>query len=155
MSPSNRPKAPPSTAARTGPLPTDTHTVAFYRAPDGSLPARDFIDACPRTIRARLRAVVAEVAAAPPIRFAGGGLWEAMHGDMRGIFEVRIDGTPRRTHYCPYCVLDHKAKGFDKPVLAILDGRRKAFRTVLTAHDYAAVKEYADDYWSKNPRPVG
>ena len=82
-------------------------------------------------------------------------MWEAMHGDMRGIFEVRVDGTPRRTHYRLYCVLDYKAKDFDKPVLAIIDGRRKAFRTVLTANDYVAIKKYVDDYWSTNPRPVG
>ena len=96
-----------------------------------------------------------EVAAAPPIRFSGGGLWEAMHGEMRGIFEVRVDGTPRRTHYRLYCVLDYKAKNVDKPVLAVIDGRRKAFRTVLTENDYAEVRKQVGDYWSKNPRPVG
>jgi hypothetical protein len=155
MSPSKRHKTSRTPAARTGPLPTDAHVVVFYRAPDGSLPARDFIESCPPTIRARLRAVVTEVAAAPPIRFAGGGMWEAMQGDMRGTFEVRVDGTPRRTHYRLYCVLDYKAKGFDKPVLAIIDGRLKAFRTVLSANDYAAIKKYVDDYWSINPRRVG
>jgi hypothetical protein len=31
-----------------------------------------------------MRAVLAHVAAAPPKRFAGGGYWEAMKGDMTG-----------------------------------------------------------------------
>ncbi|GHH74670.1 hypothetical protein GCM10017772_28930 [Promicromonospora soli] len=61
----------------------------------------------------------------------------------------------RRTHYRLYCVLDYKAVGLDKPLLAIIDGRRKAFRTVLTANDYAAIRKYVDDYWSINPGPVG
>lgn len=82
-------------------------------------------------------------------------MWEAMHGEMRGIFEVRVDGTPRRTHYRLYCVLDYQAKGFDKPLLAVIDGRRKPFRTTLTERDYAAVRKHVAGYWSKNPRSVG
>ena len=39
-----------------------------------------------------MRAVLAQVASAPPKRFAGGGYWEAMKGDMTGWFEVRVDG---------------------------------------------------------------
>jgi hypothetical protein len=45
-----------------------------------------------------MRAVLAQDAPAPPKRFAGGGYWEAMKGDMTGWFEVRVDG-PRRHHY--------------------------------------------------------
>jgi hypothetical protein len=48
-----------------------------------------------------------------------------------------------------------QAAGLDKPLLAIIDGRRKAFRTVLTANDYVAIRKYVDDYWSIDPRPVG
>ena len=47
----------------------------------------------------------AQVAAAPPKRFAGGGYWEAMKGDMTGWFEVGVDG-PRRHHYRLFCRLD-------------------------------------------------
>ena len=31
-------------------------------------------------------------------RFAGGGYWEAMKGEMTGWFELRVDG-PGRHHY--------------------------------------------------------
>jgi len=44
-----------------------------------------------------MRAVLAQVASAPPKRFAGSGYWEAMKGNMTGWFEVRVDG-PRRHH---------------------------------------------------------
>jgi len=42
--------------------------------------ARDFLNRCPTKVRATMRAVLAEVAAAPPKRFSGGGDWEAMKG---------------------------------------------------------------------------
>ncbi|RPH65507.1 MAG: hypothetical protein EHM78_25245 [Myxococcaceae bacterium] len=46
--------------------------------PSRSVPARDYLDACP--VAARLLAVVKAVADAPPPVFCGGGKWEAMHG---------------------------------------------------------------------------
>ena len=48
------------------------------------------------------------VAAAPPPAFSGGGKWEAMHGEMSGFFEVRVDG-PQRHHYRLFCVLERTA----------------------------------------------
>ncbi|CCH73168.1 hypothetical protein BN11_240004 [Nostocoides australiense Ben110] len=45
-----------------------------------------------------MRAALIAVASAPPKRFAGGGYWEAMKGEMTGWFEVRVDG-PGRHHY--------------------------------------------------------
>jgi len=54
--------------------------------------ARQFLHACPVKVRATMRAVLMQVAAAPPKRFAGGGYWEAMKGAMTGWFEVRVDG---------------------------------------------------------------
>jgi len=59
---------------------------------NGSIPAKEFLDGAPSKVAAHMRAVIVAVAAAPPKRFAGGGLWEAMHGDMTGWFEVRVDG---------------------------------------------------------------
>jgi hypothetical protein len=47
---------------------------------------------------AMMKAVLMAVAAAPPPAFSGGGKWEAMHGDMSGFFEIRVDG-PQRHHY--------------------------------------------------------
>jgi hypothetical protein len=52
-----------------------------------------------------MQSILTHVAAAPPKRFSGGGYWEAMHGEMTGWFEVRVDG-PQRRHYRLFCLLD-------------------------------------------------
>lgn len=101
-----------------------------------------------------MRAVLIAVAAAPPKRFAGGGYWEAMHGDMTGWFEVRVDGPPRRTHYRLFCLLDYDTSAAQAPLLVIIDGRAKAFRTTLSSRDYASVKRLGDEYRARLPRSV-
>ena len=50
-------------------------------------------------------AVVKAVADAPPPAFSGGGKWEAMHGEMSGFYEVRVDG-PKRRHCRLFCFLE-------------------------------------------------
>ncbi|TDP97209.1 hypothetical protein EV186_103171 [Labedaea rhizosphaerae] len=105
-------------------------------------------------MRAKFYAVLNAVAAAPPKRFAGGGAWEAMHGDMTGWFEVRRDG-PGRRHYRLFCLLDYEADGVDKPLLVIVDGRSKPFRTELSPSDYRAVRAFGDEYRKRNPRSLG
>jgi hypothetical protein len=100
-------------------------------------------------------AVLIAVAAAPPKRYAGGGYWEAMKGDMTGWFEVRVDG-PKRHHYRLFCRLDYEAKntGRDKPLLVVVTGADKPFRTELGAADYAAVRALGDEYFARNPRAI-
>ena len=93
------------------------------------------------------------VAAAPPKRFAGGGYGEAMHSDMTGWLAVRVDG-PQRSHYRLFCLLDYEAHGRDKPPLVVIDGRLKAFRTTLSAADYAQVRALGMEYQARNPRSV-
>lgn len=143
---------------RTGPSSDDTHNVVFFRRhpdddPNRREPGRDFLNACPTKVRATMRAVLAEVAAAPPKRFAGGGYWEAMKGEMSGWFEVRVDG-PSRHHYRLFCRLDYEAKNRDKPLLVVIDGRDKPFRTVLTERDYRAVRVLGEEYLARNPRSI-
>jgi len=58
-----------------------------------------------------------------------------MKGDMKGWFEVRVDG-PQRRHYRLFCRLDYDAKDQYKPLLVVIDGRAKAFRTELSSADY-------------------
>jgi hypothetical protein len=58
-------------------------SIVYYQAPDGTVPALEFLDGCPGTVDAQFTAVLDAVAAAPPPRFSGGGKWEAMHGTMR------------------------------------------------------------------------
>lgn len=148
--------APP--AVRTGPSPGDEHEIVYFRRhftddPDQSTPGRDALNSWPTSVRAKMRAILIAVAAAPPKRFAGGGYWEAMKGDMTGWFEVRADG-PGRHHYRLFCLLDYEAAGQEKPWLVIVDGRDKPFRTVLKPKDYAEVRALGDEYLARNPRSL-
>lgn len=144
---------------RTGPSSDGHHVVVFFKrhrddCAGEAVPGRDFLrKVCPAGVRAKFNAVLNAVAAAPPKRFAGGGAWEAMHGDMTGWFEVRKDG-PGRRHYRLYCLLDYEAQGQDKPLLVVIDGRDKPFRTELTDSDYVAVRALGDEYWKRNPRSL-
>jgi hypothetical protein len=100
-----------------------------------------------------MRAVLAQVAAAPPKRFAGGGYWEAMKGEMTGWFEVRVDG-PRRHHYRLFCLLDYAARGQVKPLLVVICGLDKPFRTQLSKADYHQVRNLGTEYLGRNPRSL-
>lgn len=102
-----------------------------------------------------MRAVLVAVAAAPPKRYAGGGYWEAMKGEMTGWFEVRVNG-PKRHHYRLYCRLDHEAKNpeVDKPLLVIVAGLDKPFRTELRPKDYDEVRSFGEEYLARNPRSI-
>jgi len=69
--------------------------IVYYKAPDETVPALEFLDDCPGTIDAQFAAVLDAVAAAPPPQFSGGGKWEAMHGTMGGWYEIRLTGPGR------------------------------------------------------------
>lgn len=77
-----------------------------------------------------------------------------MKGYMGGWFEIRLDG-PKRHHYRLFCLLDYEAKDRDRPLLVVVDGRDKPFRTTLSDADYAAVRALGEEYLSRNPRSVG
>lgn len=104
-------------------------------------------------MRAKFRAVLVAVATAPPKRFAGGGYWEAMKGDMAGWFEVRVD-RPKRHHYRLFCLLDYEAKARDKPLLVVVAGLDKPFRTEFSSADYADVRALGEEYRGRNPRSI-
>ncbi len=89
-----RSKAP---AVRTAASSDDAHAIVFFKRhkdddPDQRAPGRDALNSYPPGVRAKMRSVLVAVATAPPKRFAGGGYWEAMKGDMSGWFEVRWTG---------------------------------------------------------------
>lgn len=143
---------------RTGPSPDDPHEIVYFRRhaaddPTRTTPGRDALRSYPAKVRATMSAALVAVASAPPKRFAGGGYWEAMKGEMTGWFELRVDG-PGRHHYRLFCLLDYAAEGADRPLLVIVDGRDKPFRTVLSAKDYDAVRALGDEYRSRNPRSL-
>lgn len=72
---------------------------------------------------------------------------------MTGWFEVRVNG-PQRRHFRLFCVLDYVAEGLARPLLAVIDGRDKPFRTELSVADYAAVRALGAEYLRRNPRSL-
>ena len=123
--------------------------------PSRSVPARDFLDRCPTEVAAKIIAVVSAVADAPPPMFSGGGKWEAMHGDMGGFYEIRVDG-PRRHHYRLFCILERDGGklGLGGPSLVLIAGKDKPFRTLLSPRDYAEIRRLGREYLSRTPRSV-
>lgn len=156
---SKKRKNAPAPSVRTGPSPDDVHEIVYFKRhanddPARAAPGRDALQSWPASVRAKAYAVLIAVATAPLKRFAGGGYWEAMKGEMSGWFEVRIDG-PKRHHYRLFCLLDYEAKGQDKPLLVVVGGRDKPFRTTLSDADYAEVRAMGDEYLNRNPRAIG
>ncbi len=123
--------------------------------PTQAVPARDFLLACPEKVRAMMLAVVNAVADAPPPQFSGGGKWEAMHDEMAGYYEIRVDG-PKRHHYRLFCLLerDGGSVGLGGPSLVLICGKEKPFRTVLSARDYGEVRRLGSEYLARRPRSV-
>jgi hypothetical protein len=113
----------------------------YYKVADGSVPALEFLYACPGEIDAEFAAVLDAVAAAPPPQFAGGGKWEAMHGTMAGWHEIRLTG-PGREQFRLFCLLENADDeelmrgGLRKPAITVITGMRKPWRTKVSERDY-------------------
>jgi len=146
------------TTGAPGALAWRTHFFQRHRADDRNqrAPARDFLLACPTAVRAKLVAVIKAVADAPPPRFSGGGKWEAMHDEMGGFYEIRVDG-PQRRHYRLFCLLerDGASLGLGGPSLVVITGMDKTFRTAFSKRDYRLVRSLRQEYLGRNPRSVG
>jgi Txe/YoeB family toxin of Txe-Axe toxin-antitoxin module len=134
--------------------------VVYYRAPNGNIPAEQFLDSCPTKVEATILAVLEAVRRAPPPQFSGGGKWEAMHGEMGGYYEIRVTG-PGRTHYRLFCMLDNGStqelaeREFDRPQIVVLNGMAKRHRTEFSDRDYRKhVRDLGDDYVSTLPRRI-
>lgn len=134
--------------------------VHFFRRHPGddassSVPARQFFDQCPPAVVQKFFAVIKAVANAPPPQFSGGGLWEAMHDEMAGYYEIRVDG-PKRHHYRLFCLLDRDGAivGLGGPSLVLVTGKDKPFRTVLTKADYEEVRALGTEFLSRSPRSI-
>jgi hypothetical protein len=138
-----------------------THEVAFFKRhrdddAEQSASGLNALLGFPTKVRARLLATLAAVAKAPPKRFAGGGQWEAMRGEMAGYFEARVTSkTPNgKWHYRLFCLLDYGAAGRTLPLLTVIDGTAKPYRTTLPERRYAQVRELGDEYLRRNPRAL-
>ncbi len=98
---------------------------------------------CPIGVRADLAAIVKAVADAPPMKFAGGGQWQAMRGDMAGFYEARARGARKRL-YRLFCLLERDAPGLPGPCLVIITGLDKPNETAFSAADYRRVRHLRD-----------
>ena len=88
--------------------------------------------------------------------FAGGGQWEAMHGDMTGYFEARVTSkTPNgKWHFRLFCLLDYDETGTTLALLTVIDGAAKPYQTTLPDSRYAGISELGNEYLARNPRSL-
>jgi hypothetical protein len=145
MSPDKRPRKSPikSVVRSTVKLesdPHDAHDIVYFQQTDDrglklGVPGREALNSWPPGVRAKARARLITVAAAPPYRFSGGGYWEAMSDEMAGRYELRVDGESRH-HYRLFCVIDARAQRAMKPYVAVIQGPDKSFRTTFTSSQY-------------------
>lgn len=130
------------------------HEIVYFAGPmTGNMPTpREFFNALPAKVQAKLTSILEAVATAPPGRFAGGGYWEAMHGQIRGFYEIRTDF--QKMHYRLICLLDYEAIGSSGPLLVIVAGLSKSIGTTIKPEVYADVKSACLKYLSANPRAI-
>ncbi|MDP8931003.1 MAG: type II toxin-antitoxin system RelE/ParE family toxin [Actinomycetota bacterium] len=119
----------------------------FRRHPDddaeSTTPAIDFLDSVPVKVAAEIHAVLDAVAEAPPPAFSGGGKWEAMHGDMAGLFEIRVQGGGKNHRL--FCILD-RGEDLGGPSIVCIDGLSKPPRQAASDRDYRRVRQFADEF---------
>lgn len=118
-----------------------------------SVPGAEFLESCPTRVRADLVAIIKAVAEAPPMKFAGGGQWQAMHGDMAGFYEARTRG-PRKRLYRLFCLLEREARGLPGPSLVIITGMDKPNESAFSDADYRRVRRLGDEYRRRTPRSI-
>jgi hypothetical protein len=107
-------------------------------------PTSHFLDSLSDKITAEVQAVLEAVAAAPPPSFSGGGKWEAMHGHMAGLYEVRVRGGG--ANHRLICVLDRHAPDLGGPSIICLGGFSKPVRSAADPRDYQRIRQYAAEF---------
>lgn len=131
--------------------PTDPWLIQFFRRPpslDASerIPALEFLDGVRPSVAAEIHAVLNAVAAAPPPSFSGGGKWVAMHGDMAGIFEVRVRGAGRNHRL--FCLLEREADDLGGSSIVCIGGLSKPPREAAKARDYRQILQWVREFQS-------
>ena len=109
-----------------------------------SVPTREFLDGLPPKVAAEIHAVLEAVAEAPPPAFAGGGKWEAMHGEMKGFYEVRVQGGGMNHRLL--CLLVRDADDLGGSSIVCLGGLSKPRRQKAAPQDYRRIRTYRDEF---------
>lgn len=129
--------------------PKDPWRIHFFQRhedddPAQSVPSMEFLDSLPVKVATEVHAVLDAVAEAPPPSFSGGGKWEAMHDDMAGYFEVRVQGGGYNHRL--FCLLERDAEDLGGPSLICLGGLSKPPRTAANPRDYKKIKQYGSEF---------
>jgi hypothetical protein len=111
--------------------------------PATTTPALDFLESVPTKVAAEIHAVLSAVAEAPPPAFSGGGKWEAMHGAMAGLYEIRVQGGGKNHRL--FCVLD-RGDDLGGPSIVCIGGLSKPPRQAANERDYRRVRRFADEF---------
>ena len=104
----------------------------------------EFLDSLPPGVVAKMRAVLEAVAEGPPPSFSGGGMWEAMRGEMAGFYEVRVQGAG--ANHRLLCVLDRAADDLGGPSIICVYGFSKPKREAANRRDYQRAKAYRSEF---------
>jgi Txe/YoeB family toxin of Txe-Axe toxin-antitoxin module len=102
-----------------------------------SVPALEFLQLLPAKVAAEIQAVLDAVAEAPPPAFSGGGKWEAMHGELAGIYEVRVQGAGMNHRL--FCLLQRIADDLGGPSIVAIGGLTKPKRSAADSRDYTRI----------------
>jgi hypothetical protein len=95
------------------------------------------MDGLPIKVLAEMVAVLDAVAEAPPPAFSGGGKWEAMHGAMASLYEVRVQGGG--LNHRLFCVLERDAGDLGGSSIVVIGGLSKPKRSAANPRDYRRV----------------
>lgn len=109
-----------------------------------AVPSIEFLEGLPEKVAAEIHSVLDAVAEAPPPSFSGGGKWEAMHDDMAGYYEVRVQGGGKNHRL--FCVLERDAEDLGGSSIVCLGGLSKAPRTAANQRDYRVIKRYGAEF---------
>lgn len=129
--------------------PRDRWRIHFFQRhedddPGRTVPALNFLDGLPAKVAAEIHAVLDAVAEAPPPSFSGGGKWEAMHDDLAGYFEVRVQGGGRNHRL--FCLLQRDAEDLGGSSIVCLGGLSKPPREPARPRDYKKIKQYGSEF---------
>lgn len=112
--------------------------------PNESVPAADFLEQLPDKIEGRIWDVLHAVAEEPPPAFAGGGKWKAMHGEMAGIYEIRVQGEGRNHRL--FCLLVRDAADLGGSSIVCLGGLSKPPRQAADPRGYRLIRQYKSEF---------
>lgn len=112
--------------------------------PEKGVPVVQFLESLPAKVVAEIEAVLDAVAKAPPPRYPGGGKWEAMRGEMAGIYEVRAQSAG--ANHRLFCLLERADSRLEGPSIVCLGGLTKPPRSAASPRDYAKIRRYAAEF---------